>query len=421
MSFFRPEVLQHRQNRWTGQIVLTRPFSLVFFSTYAAALALVLIVFLVFGSYTGKTTVEGQLLPVGGVVRVYAPEAGTITAKNIEEGAWVEAGDVLFTLSAPRYDDAGNIQARLLAETEWKITLAEQEMAGQKRIHGHERASLRQTIARLNSQLGHVRQQIAVQGRRIELAENMLAQHSHLAKEGAVSELEKSNYEHTLLDLKSGLAAYRQEEAALSREAAAQQSSLNSLPERQQAEIARLERAAAAYRQELLDHRLRNRQIIRASVSGYANAVNADVGQQVDASRLLVSIVPQQAELLAHLYVPSRAAGFIKPQDKVVLRYQAYPYQKFGHAEGRIVSVAQTALGRQELAGLGNIFSDPAALNQPVYLVKVKLARQTLQVYGETRRLQAGMVLEADILHENKKLYEWVLDPLYSVGGRLNH
>lgn len=30
---------------------------------------------------------------------------------------------------------------------------------------------------------------------------------------------------------------------------------------------------------------------------------------------------------------------------KMVLRYQAFPYQKVGHAEGRIVSVANTAVG----------------------------------------------------------------------------
>jgi auxiliary transport protein, membrane fusion protein len=29
------------------------------------------------------------------------------------------------------------------------------------------------------------------------------------------------------------------------------------------------------------------------------------------------------------------------------------------------------------------------------------------------------MVVEADILHERKKLYEWVLDPLYSITGKL--
>lgn len=222
-----------------------------------------------------------------------------------------------------------------------------------------------------------------------------------------------------LLGLKADLAAYQREESNLAREIAAQQSNLNKLPEQQANEISQLERTLAAYNQEILDYGVREGQTIRAAVSGYANAVNAEVGQQADASRLLASIVPQAAQLQANLYVPSRAVGFVKPGDKVVLRYQAYPYQKFGHATGRIVSIAQTALNKQELANLGNIFTNPALLNEPAYLVKVKLDKQTISVYGKETKLPIGMTAEADILHENKKLYEWVLDPLYSVVGKV--
>ena len=417
-SLFRPEVFQAKQNRWTGQIVLTRPFSLSFLTLCSASLAAALAAFAAFGSYTAKTTVSGQLLPEKGVVRVYAPDAGIITAKHVADGDLVQAGDVLFTLSTARDDGNGSIQARLAAEARLKKTLAEQEIARQKRVHTAELAAQENTVRRLQSQMQHIRNQIAAQQRRIALSEKILAQQRYLAKEGAVSELEKTAYENSLLELKTDLAAYKREESNLARETAAQQSSLHTLPERQATEISQLERAAAAYSQEILDYAQRGGQTVRAAVSGYVGTLNAEVGQQADAGRMLASIVPQQSELLADLYVPSRAIGFVKQGDRVILRYQAYPYQKFGHAEGKIISVAKTALGRQELAGLGNILTDAAQPNEPVYLVKVKLNSQTILAYGEQKRLQIGMVLEADILHENRKLYEWVLEPLYSIVGK---
>ena len=258
-----------------------------------------------------------------------------------------------------------------------------------------------------------------MQQKRIALNSKMLAKQNELVRQGALSELEKTNYENMLLGLQTDFAAYQREESSLKREIAVQQSNLNKLPEQQANEISQLERTLAAYEQEILDYGVRDGQTIRATVSGYANAVNADVGQQVDASRLLASIVPQTAQLQANLYVPSRAVGFVKPNDEVVLRYQAYPYQKFGHATGRIVSIAQTALNKQELANLGNIFTNPALLNEPAYLVKVKLDKQTISLYGKETKLPIGMTAEADILHENKKLYEWMLDPLYSVVGKV--
>ena len=225
-------------------------------------------------------------------------------------------------------------------------------------------------------------------------------------------------YEGEMLDQVSRLDMLKREKSGIARELNEQQIALSALPEKQQTETSQLNRTLSGINQELLDFDSRGEQTIRASRAGVVSTGNVEAGQQVDPARLLVSIVPGNTELVANLYVPSKAAGFVKPDDKVVLRYQAFPYQKFGHAEGKIVSVAKTALGKQELESLGLIFSNPALVNEPAYLVKVKLSKQTVKAYGEEKPLQIGMVLEADILHERKRLYEWVLEPLYSISGK---
>ena len=53
---------------------------------------------------------------------------------------------------------------------------------------------------------------------------------------------------------------------------------------------------------------------------------------------------PSDSDLQAELYAPSRAAGFLGVGQEVLLRYEAYPYQKFGHYRGRVSAVSQTAL-----------------------------------------------------------------------------
>ncbi|UOO83218.1 HlyD family efflux transporter periplasmic adaptor subunit [Uruburuella testudinis] len=418
--FFRPEVFEAKKHKWTGRIVLTRPFSFVFLSWCAAIVAALIVIFAVFGSYTRKTTVEGQLLPVSGLVKVYAPDMGIISEKKFADGDFVRQGDELFTLSTSRYNGSGDIQQRLAAEAALKKTLLLQEIGQVQRVHEGDGRVLRSSLVKLQSQLGDVRKQLAGQVRRVKLAEQVVEKYRPLLQQGFISEQQMMGYEGDYLDQLSRLDALRREETGIEREIGEQQISLKNLPQRQQTELSQLNRAIASINQEMLDWDLKQRQSIRASKSGYVSTSNVEVGQQVDPSRLLLSIVPEDAELVANLYVPSRAIGFIKPDDKVVLRYQAYPYQKFGHAGGKVVSIAKTALGKQELAGLGVIFTDAALLNEPAYLIKVKLDKQSIQVYGEEKPLQIGMVVEADVLHERKKLYEWVLDPLYSVSGKLN-
>ncbi|HFC4150154.1 TPA: HlyD family secretion protein, partial [Neisseria gonorrhoeae] len=398
----------------------TRPFSFLFLTFCAFLIALCIIIFLIFGSYTNKTTVEGQLLPTMGVVRVYSSDIGTITHKFVEDGNFVKAGEPLFKLSTSRFGEKGNVQAKLAAEANLKKTLALQELERLKRIHQNEQKNVHNNIHRLNNQLENIKQQITGQNRQIRLAEKTLNKNKFLASQGAVSQQDKMTAESHLLEQRSRLESLKREQNNAIRELDEQKITLSSLPERHKTELSQLNRAITEMNQEILDFDLKSEQTIRASKSGYISTINVDIGQQVEPSKLLLSIVPEQTELVANLYIPSKAVGFIKPKDKVVLRYQAYPYQKFGHATGEIISVARTALGKQELSGLGIIFTNPTLLNEPAYLVKVKLEKQTIKAYGENKPLQIGMILEADILHERKKLYEWVLDPLYSISGKIN-
>jgi membrane fusion protein len=55
---------------------------------------------------------------------------------------------------------------------------------------------------------------------------------------------------------------------------------------------------------------------------------------------------------------------------------------------------------------------------EPMFRVKVKLASQTAQAYGLPQALQAGMQLEADVMLDTRTLFEWVLEPLYSLRGK---
>lgn len=424
-SFFRPEVFEAKKNKWTGHVVLSRPFSFVFLTGCAASGAFALILFAFFGSYTRKTTVEGQLLPVSGLVRVYAPDTGVVAAKKVKDGDYVEQGDELLTVSMPRYSGGGDVRAKLVKEAEMKKDMLLQEIERQKKVQQGEERTLTDSVAKLENQLAEVRSQIKGQGKRVQLAAEIIEKYRPLLKKGFISEQQMIEYENEHLNQVSQLDALKREESGVLRELNTQKQTLSDLPDKQGTELSQLQRSVSELTQEGLNLDLQQEQTVHASKSGYVSTSNVEVGQQVGPSQLLMSIVPGKTELVANLYVPSRAAGFIKPEDKVVLRYQAYPYQKFGHAQGKILSIAKTAVGKQELASLGGISADSenpaiqAQGNEPVYLVKVKLEKQTIKVYGEEKPLQIGMVAEADILHERKKLYEWVLDPLYSITGKL--
>ena len=133
-------------------------------------------------------------------------------------------------------------------------------------------------------------------------------------------------------------------------------------------------------------------------------------GQAVQVGQPLMSLLPDGSQLQAQLLVPSAAVGFIEPGDRVLLRYQAYPYQKFGHHGGKVIRVSRSAITPTSENGQGT---------EPYYRVLVALDRQSITAYGKSEPLRPGMRLDADILGERRKLYEWVLEPLYSLHGKI--
>src|SRR5258708_31952631 len=62
LPLFRPEALAAQQQKFYGQIVLIRPFSLLFFGWLGVAITASIMAFLVLGHYTEKARVPGILL-----------------------------------------------------------------------------------------------------------------------------------------------------------------------------------------------------------------------------------------------------------------------------------------------------------------------------------------------------------------------
>ncbi len=127
--------------------------------------------------------------------------------------------------------------------------------------------------------------------------------------------------------------------------------------------------------------------------------------------------------LEAHLYAPSRTAGFVAKGHQVLIRYQAYPYQKFGLQQGTVIDVSKTPFAPNELPPslastiLSNAQQNILGFNgnEALYRIKVRLDKQSIDAYGTLQSLKPGMTLEADVLQDRRKIWEWVMEPVLAV------
>jgi membrane fusion protein len=418
MSLFREQAVAAQQSKWLGDIVLIRPLSFTFLSAGAALLAVLVCAFLAWGSYTKHSTVSGQLLPGSGLIKVYAPQSGIVIEQHVKEGQALHAGENLYVLSSERQSSTqGATQAAISSQVEQRQASLRDELQKTRQLQQEERNGLNNKIAALGNELAKLNNLVAGQQDRVRLAQETLQRYQGLLQQDYISKEQFQQKQEELLDQKNRQQSLERDRIGVGRELAAQRSELAGLSLKQQNQLAQIDRTLASTGQELSESEAKRRIVVTAPQAGIATAVLADAGQAVDGNRPLLSIVPAGATLRAELYAPSRAIGFVRPGDQVLIRYQAYPYQKFGHQKGVVESVARTALPNNELNALGV----PAGGNgsEPMYRITVRLASQQVQAYGRPQPLQAGMLLDADIQQEKLRLYEWVLEPLYSLTGKL--
>lgn len=418
-SLFRPEALSSQKVDWAGKVVMTTPIGFVFMTFCAFLVGLVLVLFLVWGEYTKRSTVRGQLIPDKGLVQAYTMATGVITEKHVSEGQKVKTGDVLYKISTARYTNIGSVQEAIDKELAFKRQMIENEITRTKQAQSAEKQSIANTIERLQIDLQRLQGQIALQKHQVAIAKDTLTRYDIAIKSGAVSKRELEAQTMSYNAQLDALTNIEREKASIAQQIKEQGIILSRLENEHEKTLMQYQRTLSDNASDSIQNRANDIIFIKAQVDGVVSVVYADVGQFVDSSRSLASILPDDSQLIAEMYVPSRAIGFIKAGDQVLLRYEAYPYQKFGHAKAEVISVAKTATAGQLLSTIGTVATTEQLANEPVYIIKAHLDKQSIKAYGKELPLVVGMTLEGDVIHETRKLYEWVLEPLYSITGKV--
>ena len=412
---FRQEVIDARRNQWLGPVSIAHgPRRWVLAATACVAAAAVLAL-LVFGDYTRRTRVVGQIVPSSGLVTVPAPTPGLLGEVPVSEGQRVAAGERVGRIEVPSATLGEGNTARAVDEAISRRASAVVETYGAQIAQlSTRRASLVEQRSALQSELGALEAELVERRAQLDLAEESEARFAELRERRYVAEAQWQQQKAQVLEHRVALQRLHREAGQLRRQLAVLGQEQAIIPDQIEALEAAAERDRASIGQERLETTRRNEAVLAAPVAGTITALLGQTGQSVQNGQPILTMLPDGAVLQAHLLVPSRAVGFIAPGDEVLLRYHAFPYQKFGQGRGEVVRVSRSALSGGELASLA---VDGAAA-EPLYRVVVRLERESVSAFGVDEPLKPGMLLEADILGEQRHLWEWLLEPLFSVRGR---
>jgi membrane fusion protein len=153
--------------------------------------------------------------------------------------------------------------------------------------------------------------------------------------------------------------------------------------------------------------------VVLADRAGRIANLSAKIGASIVQGEPLAVLLPEGSDLQAELWIPSRSAGFLRRGDDVGLMYDAFPYQRFGTAKGRVIEIADSPEPPQDLP-----IQPVISAKENLYKVKVALDRQTMDAYSRSWRLIPGMHLTADLVLQRQTLMDWLLEPVFAARAR---
>jgi membrane fusion protein len=394
-----------------GRITLSQPVSSWLLTALASVFAVTVLIFLFIGTYTRHESVQGQLIPSAGLLPVTARSAGIVMSVRIREGQIMAKDETLVELSGEVSSlSRGQTQSAVVTDLQAQLTELEALLENQKHLRDQQEAGLSERIGILSKQLAEIDRQLSIQREVTSITELRLAKLKPGVELGTVSQVELEKYQAEVLNGRAQLNILTRQRLDTEQQLRALQDQLQQLPLTIEAQRNELRFRLSGINQSLAQNEAQRAVVLRAPCDGVVTNLAVQTGQTVGAGQRLLSILPQGSLLQAELWLPSRAAGFLESGNRVVLRYPAFPYQKFGQKGGCVLEVSRSATAPSELTSLLG-----RTISEPLYRVLVELDQQTVSAYGRAEALKPGMTVDADILLERRRLIEWVLEPLYSV------
>lgn len=413
---FRKEAIEYQKNIWRGNALLLTGMpswilagiSLFFFLTFSS--------FIILESFTRRVTVEGEVSTFPHAEKMFSNVQGVVMKQFVHEGDNVTFGDPIYQINVSKTTLKG-----VVSENQRKHI--EEQLIRIQQIITHLKDNKKTTILMLENQ-------------KKQYSDSLLKSEKIVdsAREGV--RLMKDNMENYKSYQIKGLINKDQ----LNNQASLYYQQLNNIMtlqgqnEQNKLQITSLESQIQTksddfdnqiYEMELQEFDLKKEQtnidsldtiVVRAMSDGKVDSLSVTSGEMVNVGDSLLQIIPAKIEhYFLILWIPNDALPYIKIGDTANIRYEAFPPQKFGQFQGKIISISKSPATTQEMLTYQGSPKQSLTTGVPYYKVIV-IPNKTTITYGlENLKLENGMKAKSTLFLERRKIYQWMLSPFYDM------
>jgi len=400
----------------------------------------IMLVWAIFGKLDIIASAEGRLVPQTYVKIVQPADAGIVQDILVQEGQTVTAGQVLMRMDAKLTEaDAKTIRNELELKS-LLLRRIDPELAGlsmaqsiddppalyrqvENQYLAHRQAYLdavAQETASLNKtrhDLRSAQETLSKLQQTVSVYQQSAAAYEKLAKNNLVGQLDAQEKLRDKIEKEQDLKSQESNVASLKSAIAVSEEKLAQITSNYQSQLQnervdtesqyqklRQEWAKIEHKSDLLE--------LKAPQAGIIKDLATHTrGTVVSPGTVLMSLVPQNEPLQAEVLVKNEDVGFVYPNQKTKVKLAAYPFQKYGMIEGRVIRIGADASDMTPPAA-GDNGKDQKVAPGLTYKVLISLNRQELEIEGDKLRLTPGMQVVAEIHQGRRTVMEYLLSPV---------
>lgn len=413
---FRQEAIVNRNKKWRGKALLLSgvPFSII------AGLCLFFITaflfFIIAGSYTRRVNVTGEITTYPRAANVYSSVQGVVVKQLVTEGQTVRVGDPIYHIDVSKSTRSGVVSDNQRRDIDNQLERISQ-------IIGRLEASKKATLDMLERQKMQYTQAFsrssdmlkqAQEGLRI-MKMNMDNYRSYQAK-GLINRDQLTNQVSIYYQQQNDLLGLSGQNEQNELQITALESHIQTQAADFDNQIYQMELQRYELQKERLNTDASGAIVIRSLADGRIDSLSVTIGQMVNVGDSLVQILPKHVDHYSLvLWVPNDAIPYISVGDKVNIRYEAFPAEKFGQFAGTVSVISRAPASPQEMLTYQGAPKSALANSIPFYKVVVQPEKQDVVYSNKKLNLENGMKAQSTFFLENRKIYQWMLSPFYDM------
>ncbi|MFO6300008.1 HlyD family secretion protein [Rahnella selenatireducens] len=413
---FRQEAIDNQKMKWRGRALLlpgipfwvTASLCLLFITVFLTCVIAV--------NYTRRVNVTGEISTYPRVANVYSGVQGVIVKEFVTEGQVIKTGTPIYQIDVSKSTRSGVVsdnQRRDIDDQLERITQIISRLDSSKKdtVEMLEKQKAQYTVAFQRS-TDILRR--AEEGLRI-MKENMENYRQYQTK-GLINKDQLTNQVALYYQQQNNLLGLTGQNEQNSLQITALESQIHTQASEFDNQIYQMELQRYELQKELLNIDAGGTIIVRALVDGRVDSLSVTIGQMVNVGDSLLQVIPPCIDHYSLvLWVPNDAIPYISPGDRVNIRYEAFPSQKFGQFAGTVSVISKAPASPQEMLTYQGAPKPALTSAVPYYKVIVRPEKQTIMYNGKRLSLENGMKAESTLFLEKRKIYQWMLSPFYDM------